>query len=170
MAPDGHGGLLSLGKLSFSLTRVPSLGIVFLLGWLLFVGTETTVLISGAVYGVALVGFYLLPLRAIHKTMKTAKELELSRISTLFNRLYAQLPTEEELKNQTHPSDGAPKELESLARLVHLHRQAEGMPVWPADATTLRRLCLWISGPLILGLLQLTMEGTVGTWLFDQLR
>ena len=166
--PDNCGGLASLGKLSKAL----NLSILFFgftaatniyQNTILFVRTADSkeTLIIQVIFQIVIVLFYLInayivffiPLKAAHKSMKSAKFNEIDKINKYFIRI------NEKVKKSISEDKIIDENLiNSLSELKILYENARKMPVYPFDIKTLSYFFSSILLPTIILLIEFLLK------------
>ncbi len=152
IAPDGQGGLSSIGQVAYSLMFVVASGVPFLIGMYFTVDRDASLQIGALIYFLTLVAIFFAPLMSVHTLMKEAKENELERLSELFRTAYSQLPEASEIENllgQEERTEDHQQNVHYLGQINNLYERADTMPVWPFNPGMLAKFFSVIVFPLI---------------------
>jgi len=153
VAPDGKGGISSIGDVSSALTFIMSTGMLLVIVWTIQFGLDPTISLAFPIYALFLTGLFFLPLQSVHQAMKNAKNYELHRLALLFSNEYIKLPSIEQIKKQKSNSE-AENSLKStidyLGHFLPLYLHVERMPIWPYNFKNLSRFFSVILIPLVL--------------------
>ena len=160
-APDGHGGVVSIGKVAFSLAAVGGCGMPLVIIWFLVFGVTWSGVLGGLLYGVIVTAPFFLALWSMHEAMKRAKKEELKRVSGLFALQYNSFFENASKGHQTELSN----QLEIMAKLDSLYASIKSMPIWPFDLSTLSRLLLLLVPPIITVIFRLRIVDWISQWL-----
>lgn len=156
VAPDGKGGLSSIGDVSYAISISASSGVIGLIVWMILFEADLYFWIGAAGYGATLLTLFFIPLIAVHKAMATARDNEMKRLSNLFMDGYNKLREYGDQKEgvATISDPQMEESAEYLSNLDQLYTRAEAMPVWPFEAILLVRLILVVILPFVAGVLQ----------------
>ncbi len=159
-APDGHGGLMPIGRVAISLTYVLIGPLLLVPVWILQFGADVPGIAGGAIcMAVALIAFFL-PLQSTHRAMATSKQKELRRVSRLFRQEYDLLPTGgDKEQSQPHKAEELNNRLELMTKLDSVYHTVRSMPVWPFDVHTLIRFAVVALPPFVISLLTNHFKG-----------
>lgn len=168
LAPDGKGGLSSIGDVSYAISISASSGVIGLIIWMNLFGTDLYFWIGAAGYAIVLLTLFFIPLMAVHGAMATARKNELHRLSDLFMDGYSKLKEYGDREGRSKfVSDPQIEESAGyLGNLDQLYSRAEAMPVWPFEAILLVRLIMVVVLPFVFGVL----EGALGDPLLELLK
>ncbi len=160
VSPDGKGGLASLGNVSFTIALIAAQGLLFSVSWIIIYGIDLPSLIGLPAYFIVLILLFFGPLQSVHRAMKEAKNHELFYLSELFRVKYNSINELEDIsacaKNKRNKGI-----FEELSYFEQLYHRAELMPVWPFDASTIRRFFSLIIIPLLVFLFQLFTQNAL---------
>jgi hypothetical protein len=162
LAPDGQGGLASIGDAALWISLVPSAGIIILTVWSLQYSAVVATLVGGLVYGLALIMLFFLPLQSAHWAMKTVRDRELQRLSSLYSFYYAEVPQSARTDTPGRMSEFTIEKTAERLRLCNeLYERAARMPVWPFDPKTLLRFLGVVVVPAVVGFLNESSGGVI---------
>lgn len=163
VAPDGKGGLASVGRLSLAITLVASSGLLLAIPWIIIFPDSLAAIIGFPTYLMFLTALFFLPLLSVHEAMSTAKMRELDKWSRRFRTACERMETKEsdgcnDAQNPCQEPTYLLSQLQCMEAIEHVYARAEAMPVWPSDWKTLRQFSVVVLVPLLIFVIQLFIE------------
>jgi hypothetical protein len=148
--PDGVGGLRPIADVALNFHFILLLPIITFMVNIYVWGVSQSTIIYG-MYFIILVFVFFLPLTSAHDVMSGYKEKELYHLSKRHNDFVRQYKRIIENKNS---KDNDIEIMERMDKIRSYYSQISSMPIWPFDATILRRFAGSILIPFIFLLLQ----------------
>ena len=150
MYPDVVGGLHPLRDVALTFHFILLLPILTYIVSLYFWGLTQSTIVYAA-YFILLTIVFFIPFISAHDVMEEHKDKELHRLSIIYNQLT------KEFERTLKKSASEKKDiiiLEKLEKIRIYYKDIENMPLWPLDATILRRFAGSILIPLLFLILQ----------------
>lgn len=148
--PDGVGGLSPIADVALNFHFILLLPIlIFIVNIYVWGVTQSTIV--GSFYFVILVFVFFLPLTSAHDLMYTYKKEELFYLS---KRHYDLVKEYKKIIKKENTKDKDIEIMEKMDKIRSYYEQINSMPIWPFDATILRRFAGSILIPLLFLLLQ----------------
>ena len=137
--PDKAGGLGAIGTFSFQLVLVMLVPLVPILTRIMLGTTSPITFVNVSMYVPVLVLTFFYPLGGAHRAMQTAKQNTLRTLSEEFNRIHDDFMGRIRDKSDTKEPAGMKEQFEMAEKVGKLYMEAQQMPVWPFNLTTLSR-------------------------------
>ena len=101
--------------------------------------TSPITFVNVSMYVPVLVLTFFYPLGGAHRAMQTAKQNTLRTLSEEFNRIHDDFMGRIRDKSDTKEPAGMKEQFEMAEKVGKLYMEAQQMPVWPFNLTTLSR-------------------------------
>jgi hypothetical protein len=148
--PDGVGGLRPIGDIALNFHFILLMPIlIFIVNVYVWGFTQATLV--GCFYFVILAFIFFIPLTSAHDVMFEYKEKELYHLSKRYNDFVKEYKKIIEKENSNNEDIQI---MENMDKIRSYYEEINRMPIWPFDATILRRFAGSILIPLLFLLLQ----------------